>query len=179
MKIYRWILCVVLVIAVCAGIVLFGGFNSDESVLQNALDSTEPVQESAVTEFSFSSDDFNAQLLAVLNAYRARSGLAEWAAEDTLTAAAKTRASECAGLGSKAHTRPGGEEWYTVLGITENYNYSEITGVSGHDAKELLHSWISSENVNNSLLDPDCTSCGLASEAIGGSVYTVLILYKP
>ena len=118
-------------------------------------------------------------MLAALNAYRERFGLAGWTTDVSLTAAAKTRATECASTGSKSHTRPNGSEWFTVLNITENYNYSEITGISGQSPDALLRSWTSSETINNGLLSPDYTSCGIECEAIGSDVYCVLILYKP
>ena len=137
MKAYKWILCIVLVAAIGFCLIRFGSFQSDKSDLQNTAD-TGAYEEPVVTEFNFSSEAFNDRLLTVLNAYRERFGLAAWTTDDQLTAAAKTRATECASQGSKSHTRPDGSDWFTVLNITENYNYSEITGVSGQTPDDLL-----------------------------------------
>ncbi len=178
MKAYKWILCIVLVVAIGFCFVRFGNFQSDESTLQQPAESVAE-QEPVVTEFTFSSDAFNTRLLTALNAYRARFGLAEWTINDSLTAAAKTRASECSILGSKSHTRPDGSEWFTVLEIEENFNYSEITGISGQSPDDLLRSWASSESINNGLLSTEYTACGVGCEAIGSDVYCVLLLYKP
>ncbi len=177
MKVYRWILCVVLVAAIGFCFVRFGNFRSDESTLHDA--SQTAAAEPVVTEFNFSSAAFNDRLLTALNAYRERFGLAPWTTDATLTVAAKTRATECASQASKAHTRPDGSEWFTVLNITENYNYSEITGVSGQTPDDLLRSWTASATINNGLLSPEYTACGIECEAIGSDVYCVLILYKP
>ena len=178
MKAYKWILCIVLVAVFAVCILLFGNFKSDDSTLQAV--STVPASESEmVTEFNFSTDDFNTRLLSMINAYRAKYGLAEWAADENLSVSAATRAYECALLESKSHTRPDGAEWYTALGITENYNYSEVIGISGQAAEDLLRSWIESENINAGLLSPEYTACGIGCEAVGDTVYSVLILYKP
>ena len=178
MKAYKWILCVVLVLAIGFCFIRFGNFQTNETTTQDTAE-TAAYEEPVVTEFNFSSEDFNNRLLTVLNAYRERFGLAAWAKDDLLTAAAKTRATECASQGSKSHTRPDGSEWFTVLNITENYNYSEITGVSGQSPDDLLRSWTSSATINNGLLSPDYTTCGIECEAIGSDVYCVLLLYKP
>ena len=178
MKAYKWVLCVVLVLAIGFCFIKFGNFQSDESSLQaptEAPAATEP----AVTEFTFSSEAFNARLLTALNAYRQRYGREAWTTDDSLTTAAKTRATECSILGNKSHKRPDGSEWYTVLGISENYNYSEITGISGQSPDDLLRSWAATESINNGLLSADYTACGIECEASGSDVYCVLILYKP
>lgn len=178
MKAYKWILCIVLVFAICFCFIRFGIYQSDESTLKAPSD-TPVSSEPPVTEFSFSSDAFCERLLSAVNAYRAHYGQQPWATDESLFAAAKTRATECSILGSKSHKRPDGSDWFTVLGIAENYNYSEITGISGQAADDLLRKWVSSGSINNSLLDPQYTACGVACEAIGSDVYTVLILYKP
>ena len=177
MKAYKWILCIVLVAAIGFCLIRFGNFQSDESSLHDTPDTT--AAEQTVTEFNFSSEAFNDRLLTAINAYRERFGLEAWTVDTALTASAKTRATECASQGSKAHTRPDGSEWYTALGITENYNYSEITGISGQSPDDLLRSWTASPTINNGLLSPDFTACGLECEALGSDVYCVLILYKP
>ena len=82
-------------------------------------------------------------------------------------------------LGTKSHTRSDGSPWFTVLGITENFNYSEITGLSGHSPDDLLRKWVSSESINSSLLDPAYSACGVECEAIGSEVFCVMILFKP
>ncbi len=184
MKVYKWILCIVLVAAICFCFIRFGNIVTDESTLKRPTDSAQAqdvstTQEPEVTEFVFDGDAFNNRLLTALNAYRTKSGLNPWMIDENLSSAAKTRATECAILGNIQHKRSGGDEWYTVLGITENYNYSEITGVSGQSPDDLLYSWVASESINSSLLSAECTACGIGCEAIGSDVYCVLILYMP
>ncbi len=178
MKAYKWILCFVLVAALGFCFIRFGNFQSDDSSLQPDSDTTAAAQP-VVTEFTFSPDAFNERLLTALNAYRERFGLSPWETDDALNTAAKTRASECSLLESKSHKRADGTDWFTVLGISENYNYSEITGISGQSPDDLLRSWVASDSINNGLLSAEYTTCGVGSEAIGSDVYCVLILYKP
>ena len=183
MKAYKWIVCLVLVVAIGAGIFLFGDFRSDDSTLQQAVPSspvvTEAAQTEAVTEFTFSNDAFCADLLQILNAYRAKYDLPAWTMDQALTTAASTRAHECSVLQSKSHTRSDGSPWYSVLNIEENYNYSEITGIGTQSAADMARSWVSGESVNAGLLSEEYTTCGLACEAAGSDVYVVLILYRP
>lgn len=177
MKAYKWILCIVLVVGIGFCIFRFGNFQSDEPTPSTTA-STTVAQETSVTEFSFSPDEYNNRLLTVLNAYRERFGAPAWAVDETLTAAAQTRATECSILDSKAHKRPDGQDWFTVLGISENHNYSEITGISGHSPDDLLRLWTSSESINSGLISAEYTACGVGCEAIGSKVYCVLILYR-
>ena len=178
MKVYKWIVCIVLIAAIGAGIMVFGDFRSDESTLQQTAPVTEP-QTPQVTEFTFTGEAYCADLLRILNAYREKNGLAPWTQDDTLTTAAATRAHECAILQSKTHTRSDGTDWFTVLNITENFNYSEITGIGTQAAADMARTWISGESINAGLLSAEYTACGLGCEALGSDVYTVLILYRP
>lgn len=181
MKAYRWILCIILVIVFGCGFIFLGNFKSDDASLRDAA-TTAPAETQAespvVTEFNFSEDEFNARLITILNTYRQRSNLPAWTEDAALTDAARMRANECSILGSKGHTRPDGSEWYTALGISENYNYSEITGISGQSPDDLLRSWVDSDTINSGLLSAEYTSYGVACTAVGGDVYCVLILYK-
>ena len=179
MKAYRWILCIVLVLVIGFCFIRFGNFQSDESTLQRDAQTSPITETPAVTEFTFDADAFNDRLLTALNAYRERFSVPAWTTDEKLTSAAKLRAQECSYLGSKSHTRPDGSEWFTVLGITENYNYSEIAGISGLSPDDLLRSWVSSDAINAGLTSVEYTSCGIGCEAIGSDVYCVLILYKP
>lgn len=182
MKAYKWILCIVLVVVIGFCFIRFGNFQSDESTEQTpapAADVTEVTSPAATPEFNFSAEAYTTRLLTALNAYRERFGLAAWSVDESLTAAASTRASECAIMESKSHTRPDGKDWFTVLGVDQNYNYSEITGISGHTPDDMLRQWVSSDSINSGLLSADYTACGIGCEAIGSKVYCALILYKP
>ena len=181
MKAYKWILCIALVLLIGVCFILFGNFQSDDSTLKG--NSSAPIAatapEPAVTEFTYDADAFNNRLLAAVNAYRARFSVPAWTVDEQLSTSAHTRATECSILGSKSHTRPDGSAWYTVLGIQDNYNYSELTGICGQSPDDLIRSWVSSESINNELLNADYTTCGIGCEAIGSDVYCVLMLYKP
>ena len=182
MKAYKWILCIILIFVIIGSFIFFGNLKSDDSAMRTSDVNTTPSEEqlpsSEVFEFNFSEDTFNTQLVTVINTYRQRFNLPAWTEDATLTEAAKTRAYECSVLGSKGHTRPDGSAWYTVLNISENYNYSEITGISGQSPNSLLRSWVDSETINSGLLSEEFTSYGVACTAVGNDVYCVLILYK-
>ena len=178
MKVYKWILCIVLVAVLGFCFIRFGNFQSDKSTDQTPVQTTAAAEPVEPTEFSFSAEEYTTRLLTALNAYRERFGVAAWSVDETLTSAANTRASECAIMGSKSHTRPDGGEWYTVLGISENLNYSEITGISGHTPDDMLRKWVASDSINNGILSADYTACGIGCEAIGSKVYCALILYR-
>lgn len=179
MKAYKWIICIVLVVVIGAGVLFFGDFRSDDSTpLPPPVQQTTEEAES-VTEFTFSAPDYCAQLTQILNAYRQRNGLAEWTTDESLSTAADTRAYECSVLQTKSHTRSDGSDWFSVLNIQDNYNYSEIIGISTQDPADMARSWIAGESVNAGLLSEEYTACGLGCAAVGSDVYVVMILYKP
>ena len=178
MTAYKWIICIVLIVAIGIGVFYFGDFRSDESTLQQTVSAT-PVSSETVTAFTFSPQAYCADLLQILNAYRVKNGLSAWTQDETLTSAAATRSHECCLLQSKSHTRSDGSPWYTALNIQDNYNYSEITGIGTQSAADMARSWVAGESVNAGLLDAEYTACGLACEAAGSDVYVVLILYRP
>ena len=178
MKAYKWIVCLVLIVAIGVGIMFFGDFRSDDATLQQDSPAVTE-QPQTVTEYNFSADAYCADLLQILNAYRAKNGLSAWTQDDALTTAAGVRAYECSVLQSKSHTRTDGSDWYTVLNIDENFNYSEITGIAGQSAAEMARSWIAGESINAGLLSEEYTACGLGCEVVGSDVYVALILYRP
>lgn len=181
MKVYKVILCIALVAVFGFCLIRFGNFQSDEATVQKSPASSDNSSDSVtdITEFNFEPSVFTTRLTTAINTYRERSAVTPWTEDEALTLAAQTRASECSVLGNKSHVRSDGSPWFTVLNITENHNYSEITGISGHSPDDLLRSWVNSESINNELLSTAYTSYGIGCEAIGGTVYCVLILYKP
>lgn len=62
-------------------------------------------------------DEFFEEMIKVANAERAKVGAGELVIDDTLMAAAKLRAEECASMGelSQSHTRPNGQEFRTAI----------------------------------------------------------------
>lgn len=185
MKVYKWILCIVLIVVIAACLFLFGNYKADDTSLKQNPDvvtTTEAEITEEPTEFTYTAEEFNSRMLTLISAYRAQNELSAWIEDDTIYAAAGTRALECAQMESKSHKRPDGSEWYTALGIDaedENYNYSELVGISTQNPEDLLRTWIASEGINGELLSSDYVSCGIGSEAVGNTVYTTLILYKP
>ena len=182
MKVYKWILCILLVVGIAGSFIYFGILRSDDSVLRDSAATAAPSeaqQDTAdTTVFDFSEEAFNTRLITAINTYRQQFSLPAWTEDPELTKAAEKRAYECSILESKGHTRTDGSAWYTVLNITENYNYSEITGICGQSPDGLLRSWFDSDTIKNGLLSPDFSAYGVACSAVGSDVYCVLILFK-
>lgn len=184
MKVYKWLLCIVLVFGISGCIFVFGNYKSmDSAVTIDATASSNASEQQTSAVAVFSADDFNDRLLRIVDAYREKSGLSSWALDDGLMQAAQTRAQECAAMESKSHNRPDGSGWYTVLGIqdeSENYNYCEISGIGDTSPETLLRAWVASDSINQTvLLSEEYSICGIGCEAVGSDVYCVLILYKP
>ncbi|MDL2232004.1 CAP domain-containing protein [Ruminococcaceae bacterium OttesenSCG-928-L11] len=123
------------------------------------------------------------QMLALINQERESVGAAPVTRSDFLDAAALTRAQECASLNSqrvdgKAHTRPDGSRWFTVLGIDVNYNYGENV-IQGGDADNQMKRFMASEGHKALILKPSYTEVGIGC-AISeeGNIFTVQIFYN-
>ena len=125
------------------------------------------------------------EVFALVNREREQAGLPLLERSDTLDQAATTRAGECASLNSlyvdgRAHTRPDGSRWFTVLGIDRNYNYGENSGQGKATAEAQMTSWMASDGHSDNILREDYTGIGIAcAVSEQGTVFAVQIFYRP
>ncbi len=133
----------------------------------------------------FSKSDYISSVIRISNDYRSDAGVGMLSRDTTLMNAAQTRAEECAAIDNirvngKPHTRPDGSAWYTVFGITENYNYGENTGQGCDTPDYMMELWMSSEGHKTNILNSDYTAIGVGcAVSSDGTVYCVQLFYRP
>ncbi len=104
--------------------------------------------------------------LNIVNQQRAASGLPALRWDDNLAACAMIRATELPSLFS--HTRPNGQDWYTVA---PNVMYGEnlAYGYSSPDA--AVTAWMNSPAHKQNILTPNFVSCGIGVYNANGTWY--------
>lgn len=118
-------------------------------------------------------DSVAEQVLALVNQMRAAEGLPTLSLSTSLCKAADIRAKERAAMGSIAHYRPDGSEWYTVLqevgvsgaGAAENLAY----GVSTPEA--VMKAWMESPSHKSAILNPSYLYMGVGNYTQNGVTY--------
>lgn len=111
-------------------------------------------------------DDIAKAVLDYVNAERAANGLAPLSWNNTLTDAAKIRASEIVVCWS--HTRPDGSPWYTAGAKTqlgENLAFGQST------AEEVVAAWMNSQSHKDNILDARYTKLGVSCYYCNGQYY--------
>lgn len=106
--------------------------------------------------------DVSAQILALVNAERAKEGLAPLAQDEALTKAALVRAGELIELYS--HDRPDGSTCYTVL-REQGISYSsagENIAYGFPDPESVVAAWMASPGHRANILDPSYTHMAAA-----------------
>lgn len=97
-----------------------------------------------------------AATLDEINNERAAVGLSKLIKSGDLAAAAAVRAEECDQLFS--HTRPSGEDWWTV---NSTICYGENLAFGYNNAKDVVIAWMNSPIHKELLLDKEFITCGL------------------
>lgn len=116
-------------------------------------------------EISFSSLDI--QVVNILNTYRENAGLGALVFTESLGSAASVRAEECSQLFS--HTRPNGEDWYTV---NSSICYGENLAKGYSTAEEAVSAWLNSPTHKELIYDISYVSCGIGHYTTSnGTVY--------
>lgn len=109
-------------------------------------------------------DKFVAEVLKLVNEQRAKNGVPALQGSIALDQAAQVRAKEIGrSYDDFSHTRPSGQDWYTVLnerGIKYK-NAGENIAEGYPTAKELVQGWMDSPAHRKNILDPDFTHMGL------------------
>ncbi len=106
------------------------------------------------------------EALRLVNEQRAAEGLAPLSYSADLASAAYVRAEELTELFS--HTRPGGEDWYTV---NANIMFGENLAEFYNSAAEVVDGWMNSPAHRENIMDPEFLTCGIAIYNDGGDWY--------
>lgn len=124
-------------------------------------------------------------IFELVNKERKKAGAEPLERSEYLDDAANIRAEDCASMNSiryngKAHTRPDGSRWFTVLGIEKNYNYGENAGQGKFAADAQMKSWMDSKGHRTNILYDRYTEIGIGC-AISeqGQIYAIQIFYRP
>lgn len=149
-KIYKPGIALLMCLAVCASIYIKApqpeiSSVSRQPIYEGTLILDESVPLSDVSEMSVC-----IQALRLINEYRQSKGLSSLLWSKDLEAAAAIRADEARICWS--HTRPNGQEWYTV---NPSIMYGENLGKGYHTADELVTAWKNSPEHNENLLWAD------------------------
>ncbi len=151
----------------------------------NAVATPTPLQPSASATTADTLAEYADEVFALVNEAREQAGLPLLERSDYLEDAAQIRAEECASLNDirvngQAHTRPDGSRWFTVLGITKNYNYGENAGQGKSTAEKQMESWMASDGHRANILRDDYTEIGIGvAVSEQGKVFAVQIFSRP
>lgn len=106
----------------------------------------------------YAAEDFAVEVLNLVNAERARVGVAPLRLADDLQAASAIRAREI--IGNFSHTRPDGSSCFTVM-----RNRGRACGeniAAGHpSARETVNQWMNSQGHRENILNPDFHELGV------------------
>ena len=114
-----------------------------------------------------SRSDLASQVVAQVNAERAKQGLGELRVDAGLTRAACVRAGEITRKFS--HTRPDGSSWSTVSGAA----FGENIAKGQRTADKVMAAWLSSQGHRENILRASYGSIGVCAYAYNGVVYWV------
>lgn len=110
------------------------------------------------------------EVLACMNAARTQAGLPVLVLDETLQAAASTRASECATKFS--HIRPNGKAWYTVSSCTNGENLAHAKNDNQSKAENVVYAWLLSPKHKANVMRDTFSCVGIAYYSDGnGNTY--------
>ena len=112
------------------------------------------------------------QLVAQVNAERAKAGLSTLRVDAELTRAAQVRAVEITQVFS--HTRPDGTSWSTVSARA----YGENLAMGQRTVDKVMAAWLTSKGHRENLLRPGYGSIGVCCYVYGGVTYWVQLFGK-
>lgn len=125
-----------------------------------------------LTEAPSTSNDLASQVIAEVNAERAKYGLSALREDPELTRAACVRANEI--VRSFSHTRPNGESWSSVSTAARGENIAK-----GHSTvARVMAAWMSSEGHRANILRESFGSIGVCAIDVGGMRYWVQLFGK-
>lgn len=160
----------------------------DITTQEKKPEKTQPSGNAANAQKVLTADEQKAytdKVFELVNKEREKAGQTPLERSEYLDEAANTRALECASVNSLyvngiAHTRPDGSRWFTVLGISKNYNYGENGGQGKATADMQMKSWMKSDGHRANILNDDYTEIGIGcAVSEQGEVFAVQIFYRP
>ena len=104
--------------------------------------------------------------LNIVNQQRASAGLGALQWDDTMASCAMVRAMELPSLFS--HTRPNGQDWYTVA---PNVMYGENLAYGFSSPESAVNAWMNSPAHKANIMTPNFVSCGIGVYNAGGTWY--------
>lgn len=119
-------------------------------------------------------EELSAEVVALVNAERAKKGLPALGTLKTLTAAAEIRAPELAKLFE--HTRPDNRDCFTALDeahVSNVYLAGENIAAGSRTAEDVMQMWMNSPGHKSNILHKDFTHIGVACYKSGSSYYWV------
>ena len=110
------------------------------------------------------------EVLALVNAERAKNGLSPLTLDTELTSNANIRAKEI--VEQFSHTRPNGESCDTA--VTVNWSYIGENIAMGYPTPEaVMNGWMNSDGHRKNILNGDFTKIGIGVCSSGGAMYWV------
>ncbi len=104
--------------------------------------------------------------LNLVNQQRAAAGMPALSWNDNLAACAMIRATELPS--SFSHTRPNGQDWYTVA---PNIMYGENVAYGYNTPDSAVAAWMASPAHKGNILTPGFATCGIGAYDAGGTWY--------
>lgn len=99
-------------------------------------------------------------VLTLMNEVREEAGLEALTMDEDLQEVAYTRAVECSEKFS--HTRPNGQAWYTVSGLTKGENLAHARNYNQQKPENVVFAWTLSQGHYANLVRGSFTSVGIA-----------------
>lgn len=137
-----------------------------------ATPTTAPAPASTAKSAGEPDGDYAAQVVAQVNAERARYGLSALQVDADLTSAARLRAQELTQTFS--HTRPDGSSWSSVS--AKAYGENIARGQSTPD--KVMAAWLSSQGHRENILRSSFGSIGVCAYRLNGALYWVQLFGK-
>lgn len=133
--------------------------------------SVQPIQTAQPISVS-SPSNAEEELVAQVNAERAKYGLGALRVDDELTRAAQVRAREI--VQKFSHTRPDGSAWNTVSASA----YGENIAVGQRTVDKVMAAWLTSKGHRENILRASYGSIGVCRYISGGVTYWVQLFGK-
>lgn len=105
-------------------------------------------------------------ILDIINIKRAENGLGALTWSDGLESCASVRAKEI--VGKFSHTRPNGNDWYTV---NSELMWGENLAKGYDSAESVVDAWMASPSHEANIMAADFVSCSIAIYEDGGRLY--------
>lgn len=131
--------------------------------------------------------EYTAEVFRLVNAEREKAGLDPLERDPLLDEAAMIRAEECASLnsiyvGGKAHTRPNGSNWSTILDDMEIvwHSAAENSSEGRTSAADVMNAWCNSDGHSANILTQKRTHIGIAvRQGSDGALYWIQVFIRP